>query len=64
MSRRDSLSVTPQKAAGRSVGYVKCGVSLRSANVMCTEEPDKPAAKWGSMQYPSIIQDQKVKEYI
>ncbi|MBR4535023.1 MAG: hypothetical protein IKO62_00010 [Bacteroidales bacterium] len=45
MSRRDILFVTPHKAAGRSVGYVKCGVSLRSANVMCTEGPDKPAAK-------------------
>ncbi|MBR4535741.1 MAG: hypothetical protein IKO62_03695, partial [Bacteroidales bacterium] len=45
MSRRDILSVTPHKAAGRSVGYEKCGISLRSANVMCTEGPDKPAAK-------------------
>jgi hypothetical protein len=32
------------------------GVSLRSANVMCTEELYKPAAKWGSLQYPTIIQ--------
>jgi hypothetical protein len=45
MSRRDILSVTPHKAAGRSVGYVKCGIPLRSANGMCTEGPDKPAAK-------------------
>jgi len=40
--------------------YVYIG---RSANVMCTEELHKPAAKWGSMQYPTIISNQKVKEY-
>lgn len=37
------------------MGYGKCGVSLRSANVICTEELNKPAAKWGSVQYPIII---------